>query len=141
MTPIAASAVRPLTALRPAPMVALARAAADEPRTRLLPPLPPWIGRTIFGVGVVALVVWLVGPIVWIVISSFQPEGAITSVPLRLVPEINTIGYERLLSNPAGSARSASTSSSRRSRRCSPSRLRRSSPTRWRGSTSRARAR
>jgi multiple sugar transport system permease protein len=67
------------------------------PRRRFA--LPSWVGRVAFGVGVVLLVVWLVGPIAWIGISSFQPEGAITSVPLQLAPEINLTGYQRLLSN------------------------------------------
>jgi multiple sugar transport system permease protein len=46
------------------------------------------------------LVLWLVGPILWIAIASLQQEGSLTSVPLSLRLEPNLEGYTTLLGDP-----------------------------------------
>jgi ABC-type sugar transport system permease subunit len=62
--------------------------------------MPPLLGRIGFGVGVALLVVWILGPIVWMAIASIQPEAAVTSRPPALVPEIRLDRYADLLTRP-----------------------------------------
>lgn len=62
--------------------------------------LPPWLGRTAFGLAAIGLVLWTLSPVAWILIASFQPESAVTSIPLALRPEIYLGNYTRLLGDP-----------------------------------------
>jgi ABC-type sugar transport system permease subunit len=75
------------------PPSAARRIAFGQPR------LPVRLQRAVFVGLVVLLLVWLVGPILWMVVASLQTEGAITAVPLRLRPELNFDGYRRLLTD------------------------------------------
>jgi multiple sugar transport system permease protein len=61
------------------------RAAAEEwveRRRRFV--LPPWVGRVATAIAAGVLLVWLVGPILWVFITSLVPEGYITQAPPRL---------------------------------------------------------
>jgi multiple sugar transport system permease protein len=68
------------------------------PRRRLR--MPGWVGRVVAVVGSVALVVWLVGPVIWILITSLQPEGAVTQLPPQLTLDLRLSNYADLLSRP-----------------------------------------
>jgi ABC-type sugar transport system permease subunit len=61
--------------------------------------IPGWVGRIVFGLGVVALLGWLLLPILWIAIASLQPESAVTVAPPALQPTIDVGWYQFLLSN------------------------------------------
>jgi ABC-type sugar transport system permease subunit len=74
--------------------------AIDEPE-RPRRELPRWLPRILLGVGVGMLLFWLLAPIVWIAITSLQPEGAVTSLPLRLTLEPRLSNYTQLLTDPA----------------------------------------
>ena len=56
--------------------------------------------RLLVAIGIGALVVWLVGPILWIAIASLQPEGAVTVAPPQLTPELRFDRYASLLADP-----------------------------------------
>ena len=71
---------------------------ATRPRRRLRVPGP--IRRAGFGLSVGLLFVWLLGPIVWIAITSVQPEGAVTSRPPQLTTDLRLDTYAELLSSP-----------------------------------------
>ena len=43
--------------------------------------------RLLVAIGIGALVIWLVGPIIWIAIASVQPEGAVTVAPPQLTTQ------------------------------------------------------
>ena len=62
--------------------------------------LPKWSGPVATAVTALLLTVWLVGPIVWIFISSITPEGYITRTPPRL-GAFTFESYANLLKNPA----------------------------------------
>ncbi len=88
---------------RPAPAASAAVFASlsldpDPPPRRLR--LPAWVGRTAVVVAAVALIVWLVGPVVWIMITSLQPEGAVTQLPPQLTLDLRLSNYVDLLSRP-----------------------------------------
>ena len=83
-----------------APAEQTAASPADEPSAGRRRSIPAPAVRLGFGILVAVLVVWLVGPIIWMVVASLQSEGSITSVPLSLKPEIRLDSYQRLLSNP-----------------------------------------
>lgn len=68
------------------------------PRRRLR--VPSWVGRLVAIVVSVALVVWLVGPVIWIVVTSLQPEGAVTRMPPQLTLDLRFSNYTDLLSRP-----------------------------------------
>jgi multiple sugar transport system permease protein len=51
-------------------------------------------------IGALLLLTWSIGPTLWIVIASVQPEGAVTSVPLALEPSINLTNYVALATDP-----------------------------------------
>ncbi len=63
--------------------------------------LPRWVTRWLFAGGVGILLFWLLGPIVWIAITSLQPEGAVTVLPPRLTTELRLSNYTNLLTDPA----------------------------------------
>ena len=76
---------------------------ADPPpaRRRLrMPALPAPVRRIATVVAVGLLLLWSIGPTLWILVASLQPESAITSVPLDLVPWLDFSQYVDLLSNP-----------------------------------------
>ena len=58
--------------------------------------LPNWAGRAATIATAIVLGIWLVGPILWIFISSITPEGYITMLPPRL-GEFSFDSYTRLL--------------------------------------------
>ena len=55
--------------------------------------MPRWILRTLGTVGSALLLVWLVGPVMWIAIASLQPEANVTHLPLALSPELQFSNY------------------------------------------------
>jgi multiple sugar transport system permease protein len=59
-------------------------------------------GLTSVGLVVVValLLAFLMGPILWILIASVEPENAVTSAPPQLTPFITLYNYAYLLSNP-----------------------------------------
>lgn len=74
--------------------------AAPARRRFGLPPLPPAVRRVGAVIAVVLLLLWSVGPTLWILLASLQPETAVTSVPLHLVPTLDFSQYADLLTNP-----------------------------------------
>jgi multiple sugar transport system permease protein len=62
--------------------------------------IPRSVGRALTAIGAGLLVVWLVGPIIWIAITSLQPEGAVTQLPPRLTLDLRLSNYADLLSDP-----------------------------------------
>jgi multiple sugar transport system permease protein len=77
------------------------QAEVDDAPERPRRELPRWLPKLALGVGVGALLFWLLTPIVWIGITSLQPEGAVTTLPLRLTPELHVSNYTQLLTDPA----------------------------------------
>jgi multiple sugar transport system permease protein len=61
---------------------------------------PAWLGRSVVVAAAGLLLVWSLGPIVWLLIASFQPESAVTSIPLQLQLEPYLGNYARLLARP-----------------------------------------
>jgi ABC-type sugar transport system permease subunit len=66
-------------------------------RRRNLLPLPARKGLR--GVAAAALIAWSIGPTLWIVIASLQPEGAVTSVPLRLSAALDFNHYREIFTS------------------------------------------
>lgn len=68
--------------------------------TRRIFRLPPRLLKAVFYVAAGLLVIWSIFPTLWILISSLQPEGAVTSLPLalQLVPDFDH--FASLLSDP-----------------------------------------
>ncbi len=62
--------------------------------------LPRWIGPLATALGGGLLVLWSIGPIVWMILASLQPEGAVTSVPLQLTVDLRWANYTNLFFNP-----------------------------------------
>jgi multiple sugar transport system permease protein len=73
---------------------------APTPGRRRTLPLLPALRRLAFGASVVALFIWLLGPLAWIAISSIQPESAVTQVPPALTTNITFDKYASLLADP-----------------------------------------
>ncbi len=48
----------------------------------------------------IALVVWLAGPILWVVVASTQPRDAISQMPPRLTLDLDLSQYARLITDP-----------------------------------------
>lgn len=71
-----ASVQTSVLALQPAPI-----AGATKPMVRAI---QQFARRSLFVAAVLALIMWSVGPILWIAVASLQHEGAVTSVPLAL---------------------------------------------------------
>jgi ABC-type sugar transport system permease subunit len=78
-------------------------------RLQELPPLAPPVRRfrlprMVVGAGIgmatLAMTVWLVGPIVWIAITSLQPEGAVTQLPYQFTLDLRFDHYADLLTDP-----------------------------------------
>jgi len=59
-----------------------------------------WVQRVTAVLGVVLLLLWLVGPILWIAIASIQPEAGITVAPPQLTWRLNWHWYAYLLTTP-----------------------------------------
>lgn len=68
-----------------------------SPSRRLRMPAP--LRRVSSGVAVAVLMIWSIGPTLWILIASLQPERAVTSVPLRLTPKLDVSQYTAIFSN------------------------------------------
>ena len=65
------------------------------------PRMPPAVGRALHWLAVAALVVWLIGPMVWLAVASLQPESALRASPPHLSTDLSLDGYTRLLNDPA----------------------------------------
>ncbi len=89
---------RPIPAA--AGLAALAPTVVDTtpPRKRIR--VPRWVGRAAVLLASGALIVWLVGPVLWILVTSLQPEGAVTQLPPRLTLDLRISNYLDLLSRP-----------------------------------------
>jgi ABC-type sugar transport system permease subunit len=72
--------------------------AEPTPRRRITVPAP--IRKILFALGVGALLVWILGPIVWMAITSIQPEGAVTQRPPALTTDLRIDRYGELLAKP-----------------------------------------
>ena len=59
------------------------------------------LGRGLRGLGIVALVAWLAGPIAWLGIASVQPEAGLRTSPPQLSTNLTLDGYTRLLGDRA----------------------------------------
>ena len=62
--------------------------------------LPAPVRKVLFGAGVLALLTWILGPIIWIAIASVQPEGAVTTRPPALTTNLQLQHYTDLLARP-----------------------------------------
>ena len=62
--------------------------------------LPPGLGRGLFGVGVVALFLFYIAPIAWMLIASVQPESAIAQQPPALTANLWLDGYALIANDP-----------------------------------------
>jgi ABC-type sugar transport system permease subunit len=70
---------------------------SDEVRRRWRVPGPV---RTVAGgLAIGALILWSVGPTLWILLASLQPEHAVTSVPLDLTPVLDFSQYTSLFTS------------------------------------------
>jgi multiple sugar transport system permease protein len=79
-----------------APASSPSRFAAPRARPRLPSPI-----RTGLRYGaVVLLLAWSVGPTLWIIIASVQPESAVTSIPVSLTAHLNLSNYASIFSSP-----------------------------------------
>ncbi len=85
----------PATAVQPRYETASARSARSTYFR-----LPPRVLQAIFVVAAGILVIWSLFPTLWILISSLQPEGAVTSLPLalQLMPDFDH--FAALLADP-----------------------------------------
>jgi multiple sugar transport system permease protein len=72
----------------------------SPPRGGLQLALPRWVGTLGVGAASTVLLLWLLGPIVWIVIVSLQPEEAVTTAPPRLTANLRIDRYISLLTDP-----------------------------------------
>ncbi len=61
--------------------------------------LPPPARRVISVIAVGLLMVWSIGPTLWILLASLQPETAVTSVPLDLTAKLDFSHYAEIFSN------------------------------------------
>jgi len=73
------------------------KADEDAPRRRVT--VPPWVGRAATLVAAIVLLVWLVGQILWVFITSLTPEGYITQSPPRL-EAFSLDSFAKLLAMP-----------------------------------------
>lgn len=71
---------------------------AERPRRRRQ--LPRGVRRVVGGVLVALLILWSVGPTLWIIIASLQPESAVTSIPLRLTANLDLRHFADIFSSP-----------------------------------------
>ena len=62
--------------------------------------LPSWFSRAVIVGGASLLVAWLIAPILWIAITSIEPEGAVTQAPPALTSEVSLDRYATLLADP-----------------------------------------
>jgi multiple sugar transport system permease protein len=62
--------------------------------------IPSWLPRTFGIAGAAVLVIWLVGPVVWILIASVEPTAAITHAPPQLTLALTLDHYKQLLQDP-----------------------------------------
>jgi ABC-type sugar transport system permease subunit len=67
-------------------------------RSRIRLPAP--VRKILFGLGVGALLLWILGPIAWIAITSIQPESAVTQRPPALTTDLRVDRYGELLGDP-----------------------------------------
>lgn len=77
----------------------LAPRSAEVVRRRRRRQIPQPVRRFGLGVACGVLLVWMLGPIVWIAIASVQPEGAVTSRPPDLTADLQLGRYADLLSS------------------------------------------
>lgn len=62
--------------------------------------VPGFVVRGGIALAILAMTVWLVGPIVWIAITSLQPEGAVTQFPYQFTADLRFDHYADLLTDP-----------------------------------------
>jgi len=72
---------------------------ADQ-RARRARRMPAWVTRTATVFAGALLVVWSIGPTLWIALASIQPEGSVTSSPLRLTWHLSFKHYADIFSSP-----------------------------------------
>lgn len=77
-----------------------ARSSLIRARTRLRP-IRSFVWALLGAGMALLLVVWLAGPIVWIVIASTQPASALAQMPPRLTLDLDLSHYGRLVSDHA----------------------------------------
>jgi multiple sugar transport system permease protein len=63
--------------------------------------LPGAVVTVLRWLGTFLLVIWLAGPILWIVVSSTQSESALLVMPPRLSLKLDLVGYSALLASDA----------------------------------------
>ena len=92
--------------LRAAPLARATSAALARPRygadeqPRRTIRAPGWLRRAIGTIAVAALLIWIIGPVLWVAIASVQPEAAITSRPPALTLDLRFERYAELLTDP-----------------------------------------
>ncbi len=90
-----------------APAASSGHTAAGLPRFEVGPQphrrrfVGPRGGRLARGIAIASMAAWLVGPMVWLAIASFQPEAGLRSAPPSLTTAFTSDGYARLLNDPA----------------------------------------
>jgi len=62
--------------------------------------VPRVVGKVVVGAATVLLITWLVGPIIWVAITSVQPEYAVTQLPPQLTADLRLSNFTDLLSRP-----------------------------------------
>ena len=65
--------------------------------------IPGWLVRAFAIAGSALVLIWLVGPIVWILIASVEPTSAITHAPPQLTFALTLDHYQQLLQDPGWS--------------------------------------
>jgi ABC-type sugar transport system permease subunit len=62
--------------------------------------IPRGLRRLVSWVLVALLVLWSVGPTLWIIVASLEPESAVTSIPLRLTAHLDLRHFADIFSSP-----------------------------------------
>ena len=95
--PVRAASFETLQTARIARLAALRELDAAAPPSRRRRGLPRRVTRALLWTGAALLVLWSVGPTLWILIASVQPESAVTSVPMALTPNLTFERFGQLL--------------------------------------------
>lgn len=95
--PIRAASFEHLQTARIARLAAMQELHAGAAPSRRRRGIPRRLARALLWIGAGLLVVWSVGPTLWILIASVQPESAVTSVPMALTPNLTFDRFGELL--------------------------------------------